>query len=185
MLSIKKIAVLGLCLWMFACGNNIKTSNDYRTEVQFSELTLYSFLPFDSSAVKNIDQDRIKKSLTDELALKGLTAVEESEANVLIAYHVFTETLQKQRVTTTGGSYYYGRRHYGPSINMGTTYIDNIDYKVGNLIVDFIEPKSRKVLYHAEASSKVADAKTPEDRRRLIDQAVKEMLADYPPKAGE
>ena len=181
MLTIKKLSVLSLCLLMFACGDNIKTSNDYRPETQFSQLTHYAFLAFETDGIQNIDQDRIKDALAQELNEKGMTLASEADANVLVAYHVFTKTKQKQRVTSTGSSYYYGRRYYGSSIGMGTTYVDTVDYKVGHLVVDFLAPDNRKVLYHAEASTKVGDVNTPEDRKLLIQQAVKKMLAEYPP----
>ena len=182
MLMIKRLGLLSLCLFLFACGDNIKTSNDFRPETSFSTLTQYAFLPFEANGVQDIDQDRIKDALTDELTKKGLVAVPEKDADVLIAYHVFTQNKQKQRVTSTGGgSYYYGRRYYGGSIGMGSTYVTNIDYKVGHLVVDFVAPDNRKVLYHAEASTKVGDVNTPEDRKLLIVEAVKKMLAEYPP----
>lgn len=181
MLKIKALLIITISFLLLGCGDNIKTTNDFRPGTQFSAFKTYAYLPFENDALQTIDQDRIKAALTAELAEKDLIVADSTEADVLIAYHVFTEIKQKQRVTSTGGSYYYGRRYYGPTISMGTTYVDNIDYKVGNLVVDFIAPNNRQILYHAEASTNVGDVKTPEDRSLLIREAVKKMLEEYPP----
>jgi hypothetical protein len=179
----RNLLVLIICWLSISCSQTIQTEYDYRPEVDFSQFSQYSFLPFASQGSETIDQSRIKQALSQALSAKGLQAVPEDQADVLIAYHVFTETKQKQRLTSTGGNYYYGRRYYGQSINMGTTVIEQIDYKLGHLVVDFISPDERKVLYHAEAAAQVGDVKTPQQRTKLIQQAVDEMLAQYPPES--
>ena len=170
-----------------ACGDNIKVTQDYDPAVNFSVFSSYNFVAFEDDEVTTITQNRVKKALSEKLKSLSFTQLTDAEADVLVAYHIFSDTRQKQRVTTTGSGFnyygggYYGRGYYGPSINMTVSHVDTIDYKVGTLVVDFVDPKTRNVLYHATAETTLSDARTPQDREKLIKAAVDKIFADYPP----
>ncbi len=182
-MKLKVFIATVLCLFLSACGDNIKTASDYRPNVDFASLKTFAFLKFENTEYQQIWQDRVRDAIARELEAKGMRKVEEDQADVLVAYHIFAESKQKQRVTSTGGGYYYyGRRYYGPSVTVGTTYVENIDYKVGNVVADFIDPISKDVIYNAKASTKIDDARTPEDRNMLINAAVEKMFREYPPR---
>jgi hypothetical protein len=182
MINVKLFTSLMLIIMLGACSNGIKTRNDYRPEVDFTTLKTYQYLSFsEEPKTQDIYSDRVKTALNNTLKAKGLTQ-KEADADLLIAYHIFTDTKEQERITTTGGGIYYGRSYMGPTLNMGTTYVDKVEYRVGNLVVDFIEPESRKVLWHGEAEANVDDARTPEERTAMIQAAVDQLLESFPPK---
>ena len=179
--------LLIISLLLASCSSGITVSTDYRPDFNFKAIKSYSYLAFDSAEnithSQSIYTARVETALNNSLNHKNLT-LKPISPDVLIAYHIFTEKKEKQRVTTTsGGNIYYGRRYMGPSINMGITYIDNIEYNVGNMLIDVIDPKTQNVIWHGEASAKIDQAKNPEERSALIQEAVDTLLNDFPPQS--
>ena len=177
----KKIAIICLIGLLSACSYQIKTSTDYRPEVNLTTLKTFAYFPAEAKEVIDIYHDRVKNALTRALAAKGLKPAEESQADTLVTFRLVAETVSQQRVTITGGGWHYGSYDYGTAINASPIYVDNIEYKVGNLIIDFIDPKDRKVVFHAVASTSFDAAKTPGQRDKLVSDMVDKMLADFPP----
>lgn len=169
-----------LLLLLSACSTGITTNTDYQAQFDFSTIHTYRYLEFDDkNKIQSIYTDRIETALNNTLQSKGLN-LKEKQPDILIAYHIFTEKKEKQRITTSG-SLYFGRRYMGSSINMGTTHVDTIEYNVGNIIVDFIEPASRKIIWHGDAMAKIDMAKNPEERSAMIQEAVNILLKNFPP----
>lgn len=176
----RKLLALSLALFISACSTGITTNTDYRPEFNFSTIKTYKYLEFeDKNSIQNIYTDRTETALNNTLKLKGLS-LSADKPDIIIAYHIVTEKKEKQRITTSG-SLYFGKRYMGSSISMGTTHIDNIEYNVGNMVVDFIKPGSRKIIWHGEATAKIDMARTPEERSSMIQEAVNILLKDFPP----
>ena len=178
----KTVFSLLLLSFLVACGDNIQVENDYDPKFNFKAIKSYSFVEFVDDDVTRLMQNRVEQALSDKMAALNYQESSAEQADILVAFHLITKIKQRQRVTTTDPGFdYYGRRYYGPSINMSVSHIDTIDYKVGSLIIDFIDPDSRNVVYHAGASAILSDVKTPDERMQLIRAAVDKALQEYPP----
>jgi hypothetical protein len=53
------------------------------------------------------------------------------------------------------------------------------DYKVGTIVVDIFEAKTKTLLYRGVAGDEMADK--AEKNEKKIDKAVSKMLKDFPP----
>lgn len=178
------LATLFLTALLASCGQNIRVTSDYLPSYNFSSLTSYQFLAMDENSYTSLNSKRVANALQQNLAAKGLTLTSKQESDVTVAFSIYKQDKQRQRITSTGTTnMYYGRSYFGPTVNFGTTYIDTIDYQVGNLIIDIIDNKTRQVVYHSVASSEITEGLQPKQREQLIQQAVNQALANFPPKA--
>ena len=183
----KKIAFLCLINLLSACSYQIKTTTDYRPEVDLTALQTFAPFPVETKReVIDIYHDRIKNALIRTLEAKGLKQAEESQADTLVAFRLVAATKTRQRVIITGGNgWYYGSYYYVPAVNASSIYVDDIEYKSGDLMIDFIDPKDRSVVFRAVASANFDAAKTPQQRDRLVSDMVDTMLADFPPSSPQ
>jgi hypothetical protein len=47
--------------------------------------------------------------------------------------------------------------------------------------LDFVDAKTKKLLWRGSGKARVGDAKTPEKRQKLINEAVEKILKKFPP----
>ena len=52
----------------------------------------------------------------------------------------------------------------------------------GTLVLDFIEPQSKSLIWRGTATSTINRNATPQDQQALIDKAVSQMLSHFPPR---
>ena len=51
----------------------------------------------------------------------------------------------------------------------------------GTLIIDFVEPNSKNLLWRGAAKGVFDNARTPEKRDKMINEAVQKILQNFPP----
>jgi hypothetical protein len=71
---------------------------------------------------------------------------------------------------------YYSYRTY-----RGARAINYYQYQEGTLILDFVEPFSKTLIWHGSARVAIDYANTPEKREKLIKEAMQKILQNYPP----
>lgn len=92
----------------------------------------------------------------------------------LIAQHIG----RKDQVQVT--SYGYG---YGSNIGYwGSGGVSTYEYEEGSLILDFVDAKSNEMIWRGVAKGDVNRVNTPEKSEKIIDEAVHDILINYPPK---
>ena len=91
----------------------------------------------------------------------------------LVDYHAAV----RQRWDVTTINRYYG---YNPTWDAPDTYIR--EYEEGSLMVDIIEPGSRKLMWRGMAEAEVGPSSTPQEREQRVSEAVRRMLERFPPE---
>jgi len=54
--------------------------------------------------------------------------------------------------------------------------------KEGTLVLDFVDAKTKSLLWRATASAAVSPAVSPEEQQQRINEVIAEMLAHFPPR---
>ena len=57
-----------------------------------------------------------------------------------------------------------------------------IEVTEGQIVLDFVDPKSKSLLWRATGAGSAKPAHSPEEQQERIDQIIGEMLAGFPPK---
>jgi len=155
---------------MVSCANIYGVQYDYDKEIDFNSLKTYDWMAVPRKAsIDSLNVDRVKKAVNAELQAKGLKLTSNSP-DFFIAEHLGT----KDKIEVEDWGYGYSRR--------GKYHTTHYQYEEGSLILDFVDPESKKLMWRGVAKAVVDNVNTPEKAEKLIDQAVKQILKQYPPK---
>jgi hypothetical protein len=166
-----------------ACAPAIKVSQDYDPAARLQGLNTWAWQPGypkptgDPRLDSDLLNERIRTAIESGLAAKDYTRVDSPEkADFTVAWHVAIAEKLDARTMYTG---------YGPYRGWGggaTTVVDQ--YEVGMLLVDFISPRTKQVIWRGTAQSRVQESRDPQERQARIDAAVEKLLAQFPPQPG-
>lgn len=75
---------------------------------------------------------------------------------------------------------YYG---YGLGrVGVGSTDVRVSEYEVGTLLLDVVDGSTNELVWRASAQARIDPNRTPQERTKLIRDAVHQMLERFPPK---
>ena len=160
-------------------GSDVDVTFDYDTAANFDGLKSYSWMPpAGNAAGDELLVKRIKSSLDTQLQAKG-RAPAEANADFLIG-------MQLSGKTTYGGSTGVGVSVGIPvgragRVSVGGGKSQAIEKKEGQLVLDFVDAKSKSLLWRATASGAVNPGQTPEQQQQRINGVIAEMLSQFPP----
>ena len=181
-----------LLLVASGCSSSIEVRSGHDPDFKFSRLKTYGWLPLAESGDARIDDKRLAKevrgSVARELNAKGFRFAEQNP-DFYVGYHAI---MRRQRtVRSVDEVYGYGSEtiwtgSYTPRMDPGTheDVYENI-YHVGTLILDIAAGKDKDLIWRASARSIVNPEAPPEQGRRVTSDAVRKMLARFPPEAAE
>ena len=160
-----------------SCSPIYNVKYDYDTKTDFASLKAYDWHPIPAKAdIDKLNIERIKNAVDSQMAAKGLKKAPDNP-NFLIASHVGKK--EKVRIADWGYGYGpYGRYWGGYG---GPRGVDVYKYEEGSLILDFVDAKSKKLIWRGSAKAQTNTVKTPEKRQELIDEAVQKILEKFPP----
>jgi hypothetical protein len=159
-----------------------KVSYDYDKTASFATFKTYALKDGTKVGQELID-NRIVAAIEAELGAKGMTKVE-SNPDVFVVYHT---TFDKQQDISTyssgyGGGYGpYGWR-YGGGWAGGTTTTSVRDILMGTLVIDVADAKKGELAWRGMGVKEVKTDAKPEKRDKSINEAVKKIFKNYPPK---
>jgi hypothetical protein len=152
---------------------------DYDTGENWGALKTYDWQPPTGNAVKDeLLVKRIRGTVDAGLEKKGLTR--SPNPDFLIA-------MQLSGRTAYGGSTAVGVSVGIPvgragRVSVGGAKSKPIETKEGQIVLDFVDTRSKSLLWRATAAGSARPAATPEEQQERIDQIIGEMLQGFPPK---
>ena len=154
-----------------------KTSFDYDKTAIFADYRTYGLRSGTPVGNELIDQ-RIVSAIDTELGLKGLKKSETPD--VFVAYHIAFDKQKDISAWSTGtGPYGWG---YGGGWGMTTTDVRVYEILVGTLVIDMADAKGNRMVWRGVGVKEVDTDAKPEKRDKKINEAVKKILKNYPPK---
>jgi hypothetical protein len=118
-------------------------------------------------------QDDVKSALTS----KGWMEVPEGEGQVAVVVHAASKTKHTYETFYDGWGGWGWRRGFGGGFGGSTTFIN--DYKVGTLVVDIFDAKTKQAIWHGFASDALSD--NAASNAKATEQAVDKMFSKFPP----
>ena len=170
---------LALLSFLAACSP-ITVRTDHDTTADFSHLRTYGWLqkPSDVPRDPRIDNDlldsRVHSAVNDELASKGFTESENPDFRV--TYHVMIQN--QLDVQSFPVAYGYGLGRVGAM----STDVRVEQYELGTLLLDVVDTRTNELVWRGSAQARIDPNRTPQERTKLIREAVHDMLARFPPK---
>ena len=122
---------------------------------------------------------RVRAAVNLDLQAKGFVLVEESDADFLVNYLTKTRTRREENHVST--SLGYGVNSWGVGMRAETQVRD---YDEGSLLIDFVDPDTRELVWRGRSQARIPDRSTPEKRTEQIKKAVDSILQGFPPASG-
>src|ERR1700681_4690513 len=152
-----------------AFAQQVKT--DYDRSTNFSQYKTYSW-----EKVQTQDPlwvDRIKEAVNTALTAKGLTPVASGGDISVVAI----EMTKNQQSLNTFYDGFGGGWRWGGGFGNATTTVDN--YKVGTLVVDMFDTKTKALVWRGSASDTLSNKS--EKNIDNLDKGVEKMFKQFPP----
>jgi hypothetical protein len=162
--------------------SSLKIGYDYDKQADFSKYKTYAFsedalnLP-----IQQLNRDRILKAVETELAAKGFS--KSDSPDVLIDLQVKAQKEVEATATNMGGGMYGGRYGFAGGYGYGgTTHVDYNEYTVGSLFINMVDKATEKIVWQGRGSQTIDEDATPTKRDANINNGVKQIFTQYPPK---
>jgi hypothetical protein len=181
--AVATLALFCLGLFVSACST-VDVSADWDPQEPFSRLRTWAWAPFraatseaDARLRSDLLHRRIQSSVETTLADQGYTKVPEgTQPDFYVAYHVGVNQAIDTR--TMYDSYAVGP--YRGAWAVPQTYVDV--YEVGTLLLDVIDTKRNQLVWRGTAKARIQNLTDPVEREKRIDEAVRKVLAQFPPQ---
>jgi NAD(P)H-dependent FMN reductase len=153
---------------------------DYDTATDFAAQKTFAWMPATGNAAANeLLVKRIRASVDQQLQAKGRVPAADNP-NFLIAMDLSGKT-------TYGGSTGVGVSVGIPvgragRVSVGGGKSKAIETKEGQLVLHFLDAKTKSLFWQATASGAVEPGATPEEQQKRINDVIAQMLAQFPPK---
>jgi len=160
-----------------ASAQQVKT--DYDRSANFGQYKTYSWEQVKTKDA--LDVDRVKSAVNAALAAKGWSQVDSGGDVSIIAI----ETTQNQQTLNTfydgfGGGWGW-RRFGGGGFGEATTTTET--YKVGTLVVDLFDAKTKQLLWRGSSSNRLSNNSNKNIKN--LDKGVEKMFKKFPPGASK
>jgi hypothetical protein len=159
-----------------------KVSYDYEKSANFASFKTYAHKDGTKVGQPLID-DRIVAAIDTQMTAKGFTK-SESNPDVVVIYHIAFDKEKDISTYSSGygggyGAYGYG---WGGGWAGGTTTTQVRDILVGTMVIDIADAKKNQLAWRGMGVKEVNTQANPEKRDKSINEAVKKIFKNYPPK---
>ena len=179
MVSTCGLLVLTIATAVFA--QEVRYNFDKNTD--FSQLRTYKWVDIKGAQqVNSLTDKEIKTAVDSELAQKGLTKVENGNADILVGYQAAVDQNKQFTSYSSGWGYGpgWGGGWYGPAGGMTTGTTSTI--YTGQLALDMYNPQGHDLIWRGIVSKSIDPKAKPEKQEKNLNKAVAKLLKNYPPE---
>ncbi|MBV8049795.1 MAG: DUF4136 domain-containing protein [Acidobacteriaceae bacterium] len=172
----KAMTMIGIALFLAAISFAQQIKTDYDRNADFRQYKTFSFEKIQTE--NPLWVDRITSAVSTALTQKGLTQVSSGGDISIVAVEMTKdhETLNTFYDSFGGG---WGWRWGGDQFGDATTTTDT--YRVGTLVVDLFDTKSKKLVWRGSESDALSDKSSKNIKN--LDKGVEKLFREFPPKA--
>jgi hypothetical protein len=175
-----------LTLLIFSACANVKVSQDYSPEADFSILQTYSWKSKEQKKTGNARIDnpllnnRIRSTVERYLEEKGYQKVAGGSPDVYISYEYIIDS----KIVSEGSSFGFGvgrstrGRHGGVSLSSGGNVTERDE---ATLIIDFMDASTDDLIWRGSGTRRTTQHSSPEQKNREINELVENILNQFPP----
>jgi uncharacterized protein DUF4136 len=175
-LKTSSIAITAAILMLPAIAAAQDVKIDYDKAFNFAPIRTYS-IALGTKWGNDLSERRVLTEVDEAIAAKGWTKVD-SNPDVQVVLHGATQT-KRNASTFYSGMGGYGGYGYGGFGGMGTASTVVNEYKVGMLVVDIFDSKSKGLIFRGTAEDEISD--NSERNQKRIEKASTKMFKDFPP----
>ena len=165
--------------FLFIGCSTLEVSVDYDDSYNFKAAKTFAIVKNNEMPEDTLTNDRIVNAVKNDLELKKYKQVSVEEADLIVVFYL--QVKEKSQVSTSfsGGLGYRGYgRGYGYGGGMATTH--TYEYEEGTLVIDALNPKTKKIVWRAIGVKELKNLETPAQRTEAVNKAVKKIMEKFP-----
>jgi hypothetical protein len=178
-MKVRKVAFVLLGMMVLFAGKlsagQVKT--DYDRNADFSQYKTYSWEQVKTQDALNVE--RIKNAVNGDLAAKGWTLVDSGGDVSIVAMEM---THNQQTLNTFYDGFGGGWRWRGFG-GMGEATTTTETYKVGTLVVDLFDAKTKQLIWRGNSSETLSNNSNKNIEN--LDKDVEKMFKNFPPGSSK
>ena len=171
------LALVGITLVFAGMASAQQVKTDYDRSANFALYKTYSWEHVETKDPLNVD--RIEHAVNAVLAARGWTLVDSGADVAVVAMEI---TRDQQTLDTFydgfGGGWGW-RRFGGGGFGEATTTTDT--YKVGTVVVDLFDTKTKQLIWRGAASDTLSD--NSDKNIKTLNESVDKLFKHFPPGA--
>ena len=184
----KKIALvvsIVMIAALAACSASIAVTSDWDPAFDFSQSQTFVLLENDIPGINRFVEQRIRDAIVANLTKAGFQQVNTLDgADLAVGNEIATEGRTRYQTVHsgwTGSGMHSNSARWGMST--GTSRTTQRNYTVGTLVIAVFETVNKELVWEAAGAQTIDATSTPEESEKQINNAVKRILRDFPPKA--
>jgi hypothetical protein len=168
------VALIGMMFLLAGTASAQQVKTDYDRSTNFAQYKTYSWEKVKTKDA--LDIDRIKNAVNAQLTAKGWTQVDTGGDVSVVAMEV-TQNQQTLNTLYDGIGGGWGWRRFGGGFGEATTTTET--YKVGTVIVDLFDAKSKQLIWRGSASDTLSN--NSDKNIKNLDKGVDKLFKHFPP----
>src|ERR1700694_6001606 len=176
------VVLIGLMLLVAGKASAQQVKTDYDRNANFAQYKTYSWEHVKTQDPLNVD--RIKGAVNAALAAKGWTQVDSGGDVSIVAMEI---THNQQTLNTFydgfGGGWGWRRFGGGGFGGLGEATTTTETYKVGTLVVDLFDAKTKQLLWRGNSSDTLSNNSNKNIQN--LDKDVEKMFNKFPPGSSK
>lgn len=169
------IVAITISVSIISFAQDIKT--DYDRNANFSQYRTFSFEKIQTK--DSLWSDRIASAVGSALAAKGLTQVSSGGDVSIVAIEMTKDEQTLNTFYDNFGGGWGWRWGGGGGFGESTTTTDT--YRIGTLVVDLFDTKTKKLIWRGSESGALSDKSSKNIKN--LDKGVDKLFRQFPPKA--
>jgi hypothetical protein len=157
---------------------------NFDKDTDFSKFKTYKWVAIkDAAKVSDLVDKQIKDAIDAELATKGLSRVEQDNADLYIGYQPAVGEEKQFNSYSTGWGYGpgWGGGWYGGTGSTSTYGSTSTIYK-GQLALDMYNSAGHDLVWRGVVSKTIDPKAKPEKQQKNLAKAIRKLLKNYPPQ---
>jgi hypothetical protein len=171
-----------MLIFLLSCSSSINVRYDFDSERNYSVLHTYDWSPnprlilagFQSNEKFTFVDNKIKSLVNSSLITKGFEQ-DSQNPDFFIVYILGTI----DKIDESEMEYSVGKQtHY---LSWGGTFTELKDYDKGTLIIDFVDAKTKELIWRGAATKSVAENPTQKTIEKNLEKAISQLMENFPP----
>ncbi len=192
-IMVKNTTLLLAAIFLFGGCAAVRVSQDFDETTDFTRFQSFAWAPGpfpqsnDILMSSQLMDRRVRRAVENTLSAKGLSFTPGQQPDLFITYQIVVRTRIEADTFNTGFGW-YGYPYWGyPYPFWGgidyRTYVRQ--YEEGTLIIDFTDARTSALIWRGIGTRRVAQQySNPEKTTAAVNEAVNEILKQYPPQSS-
>ena len=177
MKTLRSALMTGVLLMLPAMAGAQDVKIDFDKAFTFSAVKTYS-IKIGTTWGNNLSERRVLAEFDEAIAAKGWKKGAEGQSDIIVILHGATQTKREASTFYSGmGGYRY--RGWGGGMGSASTVVN--EYRVGMLVVDMFDAKTKNLVFRGTAEDEISD--NPEKNAKKLEKASAKMFKNFPPAA--